>query len=51
MTALDRADWLAELWAEHVDDCSVCTDTHVGCRIGDDTDWLLLRAAGDGGRR
>lgn len=51
MSAQERADWLAELWAEHVTECGLCTDTHPACRAGDDTTWLLLRAAGDGGRR
>ncbi len=48
MTALERADWLAELWAAHVDECGRCTETHAGCLLGDDTDWLLMRAAREG---
>ena len=48
MTARDRADWLAELWAAHVDECARCTETHAGCRLGDDTDWLLMRALKEG---
>lgn len=46
MTARERADWLAELYVEHVDDCARCTDTQPACHLGQLIDFLLV-AAGD----
>lgn len=44
MSARDRADWLAELYGEHVDDCDACTDTAPSCAVGDLIDFLLRHA-------
>ena len=43
MSRRERADWLAELWAEHVAQCGRCTDLHAACRAGDEIDWLTRR--------
>lgn len=44
MDPKERADWLAELYVEHVDDCSRCVDTQPACHVGQLIDFLLLAA-------